>query len=140
MLCYTTTTSTSNTTKNLYISKDYHSSYSTDNFNNQKEAMDRLFSTFVTPQIKEKYHPSIIQEWKLNIDATEYEKNMTLSNVPSYLKKFNRIDDFEHCPESIKSTLQWFPFHEIMEYTGNVNNDDVRWVSSCMTFPVYSII
>ena len=39
---------------------------------------------------------------------------MTLSHVPSYLKK-NRIDDFEHWPESIKSTLQWFPFHEIME-------------------------
>ena len=84
MLCYTTITSTSNTLKNLYISKDYHSSYSTDNFNNKKEAMDRLFSTYVTPQIKEIYHPEIIQEWKLNIDAAEYEKNMTLSHVPSY--------------------------------------------------------
>ena len=36
MLCYTTITSTSNTLKYLYISQDYHSSYSTDNFNNQK--------------------------------------------------------------------------------------------------------
>ena len=36
MLCYTTITSTSNTLKNLYISKDYHSSYSTDNFDNKK--------------------------------------------------------------------------------------------------------
>ena len=72
MLCYTTITSTSNTLKNLYTSKDYHSSYSTDNFNNQKEAMSRLFSTYVTPQIKEIYHPEIIQEWKLNIDAAEY--------------------------------------------------------------------
>ena len=87
MLCYTTITSTSNTLKNLYISKDYHSSYSTDNFNNQKEEMDRLFSTYVTPQIKEIYHPAIIKEWKLNIDAAEYEKNMTLSHVPSYFKK-----------------------------------------------------
>ena len=74
MLCYTTITSTSNTLKNLYISKDYHSSYSTDNLNNQKESMDRLFSTYVTTQIKEIYHPEIIQEWKLNIDAVEYEK------------------------------------------------------------------
>ena len=49
--------------------------------------MDRLFSIYVTPQIKEIYHPSIIQEWKLNIDAAECEKNMTLSHVPSYLKK-----------------------------------------------------
>ena len=53
MLCYTTTTSSSNTLKDLYISKDYHSSYSTDNFNNEKEAMDRLFSTYVKPQIKD---------------------------------------------------------------------------------------
>ena len=45
--------------------------------------MDRLFITYVTPQIKEIYHPEIIQEWKLNIDAAEYEKNMTLSHVPS---------------------------------------------------------
>ena len=48
--------------------------------------MDRLFSTYATPQIKEIYHPAIIQEWKLNIDAAEYEKNMTLSHVPSYNK------------------------------------------------------
>ena len=79
MLCYTTITSTSNTLKNLYIIKDYHSSYSTDHFNNQKEAMDILFSTCVTRQIKEIYHPAIIQEWKLNIDAAEYEKHMNLS-------------------------------------------------------------
>ena len=40
MLCYTTITSTSNTLKKLFISIDYHSSYSTDNYNNQTEAMD----------------------------------------------------------------------------------------------------
>ena len=48
--------------------------------------MERLFSTCVTPQIKEIYHPAIIQERKLNIDATEYENNMTISHVPSYKK------------------------------------------------------
>ena len=36
MLCYTTITSTSNTLKNLYISKDYYSSYSTEKFNTKK--------------------------------------------------------------------------------------------------------
>ena len=46
--------------------------------------MIRLFSTYVTPQIKEIYHTEIIQEWKLNIDAAEFEKNMTISHVPSY--------------------------------------------------------
>ena len=33
------------------------------------------------------YHPAINQEWKLNIDAAEYEKNMTLSHLSSTLKK-----------------------------------------------------
>ena len=87
MLCYTTITSTSNTLKNLYISKDYHSSYSTEKFNTEKEAMIRLFSTCVTPKIKEIYHPAIIQEWKLNIDAAEYETNMDKSHLPSRNKK-----------------------------------------------------
>ena len=49
--------------------------------------MDRLFSTYVTPKIKEICHPVIIQERKLNIDAAEYEKNMTLTHVPSTKKK-----------------------------------------------------
>ena len=38
--------------------------------------MSKLSSEYVTPQIKEINHPYIIQEWKLNIDAAEYEKNM----------------------------------------------------------------
>ena len=68
--------------------------------------MSRLFSTYVTPQIKEIYHPEIIQEWKLNIDVAEYEKNMAKSHLPSHKKKINRIDDFEHWHASIKSTFQ----------------------------------
>ena len=83
MLCHTTITSSSYTLKNLYIGKYYHLSYSTDNYNDYKEAMDRLFSTYIIPQIKEIYHPVIIQEWKFNIDAAEYEKHMTLTHVPS---------------------------------------------------------
>ena len=87
MLCHTTTTSTSSTLKNLYIGKDYHSSYSTDHYNDHKESMDILFSTYITPQIKEIYHPAIIQEWKLNIDSAEYEKIMSLTHLPSLFKK-----------------------------------------------------
>ena len=36
--------------------------------------MDRLFKTYITPQLKEIYHPAIFREWKLNIDAKECEK------------------------------------------------------------------
>ena len=61
MLFHTTISSNSSTLKNLYIGKYYHSLYSTENYNDHKEAMDRLFSTYITPQIKEIYHPAIIQ-------------------------------------------------------------------------------
>ena len=71
MLCCTTITSTSSTLKNLYIGTQYHSLYSTDNYSDQTEKMDRLFKTYITPQLKEIYHPAILQEWKLNIDAKE---------------------------------------------------------------------
>ena len=74
MQCSTTITSTSTTLKNLYIGTQYHESYSTDIYSNQTEEMDRLFKTYNTPQLKEIYHPEILQEWKLNIDAKEYEK------------------------------------------------------------------
>ena len=74
VLCKTTIISTSNTLKNLFISSYYHEYYSTEKFNTEKDGMSRLFSTYVTPQIKEIYHPAIIKEWKLNIDAAEYGK------------------------------------------------------------------
>ena len=44
-------------------------------------------------------------------------------------KKNNRIDDFEYWPVSIKSTIQWFPFLEIMEYTGNDMKNDTNITS-----------
>ena len=38
--------------------------------------MDRLFKTYIKPQFKEIYNPEILQEWKLNIDAAEFGKNV----------------------------------------------------------------
>ena len=52
MQCSTTITSTSTTLKNLYIGTQYHSLYSTDNYSDQTEKMDRLIKTYITPQLK----------------------------------------------------------------------------------------
>ena len=52
MLCSTTITSTSTTLKNLYIGTQYHSLYSTNIYSDQTERMDRLFKTYITPQLK----------------------------------------------------------------------------------------
>ena len=71
---FTTITSSSNTLKNLLVNSNYHSSYSTQEFNTKKEQMSIIFNTYVTPQINKINHPAFIQEWKLNIDAAEHEK------------------------------------------------------------------
>ena len=57
MLCYTTITSTSNTPKNLVINSNYHSSYSTQEFNTKKEKIRNIFNAYVTPKTKEINHP-----------------------------------------------------------------------------------
>ena len=82
--------------------------------------MITIFSTYVAPQIKEIHHPSLLQEWKLNLDAADYEKN-TRANMyePSEKNKFNRVDSDEPRPKSIKKKIQWFPFLTIMEHTPN---------------------
>ena len=49
--------------------------------------MSNIFNTYFTPQIKEINHPYILQEWKLNIDAAEYEINMAGNYRPSEKKK-----------------------------------------------------
>ena len=72
--------------------------------------MVEIFKTYITPQLKEIYHPEILQEWKLNIDAKEYEKNMLIMLKQSSKKKINRIDNFDHWPKSIKELLNGFHF------------------------------
>ena len=52
LLCKTTIIFTSNTLKNLFISSVYHESYSTEKINTKKEALSRLFSTYVISKIK----------------------------------------------------------------------------------------
>ena len=60
----------------------------------------------------------MLQEWKLNLDAAEYENNMKAKIYkPSEKNKFNCVDSDEHWPTSIKNKIQWFPFLNIMEYT-----------------------
>ena len=90
MLFFTTIPSTSNTLKNMLINSKYHSSYTTQEFNTKKEQMSTIFNTYVTQKIKEISHPEFPQEWKLTIDAAEYEKKWRLIciNPPKKRKLF----------------------------------------------------
>ena len=66
--------------------------------------MFTICSTYVTSQIKEINNPAFIQEWKLNLDAAEYENNMKANMYkPSLKKKFNRVDNQKHWPASMKN-------------------------------------
>ena len=60
MLRFTTITSTSNTLKNLIVNSNYHSSYTTQEFNT-KNKKSTIFNTYVTPKIKEINHPEFLQ-------------------------------------------------------------------------------
>ena len=82
--------------------------------------MITIFNTYVAPRIKEIYHPALLQEWKLNLDAEEYEQNMKANMYKtSKKKKFNCVDSDDHWSKTIKKTIQWFPFLTIMEHTAN---------------------
>ena len=38
-----------------------------------------IFSVYVVPLLKYINHPALLQEWKLNLDATSYERNIDAS-------------------------------------------------------------
>ena len=86
------------------------------------------------------YGTAILQEWKLNIDAKEYEKNMLLCHKPSSKKRINLIENFYHWPESIKRTIEWFPFLHIIEYTENEMIGDISLTISLLKmFSMFSV-
>ena len=85
-----------------------------------KRANNNHLGTYVVPQIKEMHHPVLLQEWKLNIDAAEYEKNIKANMYkPSEKKKFNRVDSDEHWPTSIKkvkfSGFLFLPLWDVLQ-------------------------
>ena len=49
--------------------------------------MSTIFSTHVTPQIKEIIHPAFLQEWKINLNAAEYENNMKANMYKPFEKR-----------------------------------------------------
>ena len=107
MICSTTIPSTSNILKNFLVNSNSLSSYTNQQLNDKKEQTITIFSTYVAPQIKEIHHPSLLQEWKLNLDSADNEKNMRDKMYKtSEKKKFNRVDSDGHWPTSIKKKIQ----------------------------------
>ena len=70
----------------------------------------------------------MIQKWKLNLDAAEYENKID-SDVykPSAKKEIDCHDSDSYWPTSIKDTIQWFTFITIIEHTANIL-DPNKWL------------
>ena len=103
------------------MNTSFHSSYIQNEFNYRNEEIINISSAYVEPLIKEINHPSLLQEWKLNIDAAEYEKNIDANLYKASEKnKINCIDSDDYWQSSIKDTIKWFPFLAIMENTSNI--------------------
>ena len=105
MICSTIIPSTWNKSKNLAANKSYHYSYVKIEYNDKRETIINIFSEYVEPLLKDINHPELIQEWKLNLDAAEYERyiDANLYN-PSEKRKFNCHDSESYCPTHIKDT------------------------------------
>ena len=65
----------------------------------------------------------MLQEWKLNFDAAEYEKNIDANMPkPSDQKETDSHDSKLYWTTTIKDTIQWFHFPTIMGHTANILN------------------
>ena len=80
-----------------------------------------IFSAYAKLLLKDINHRSLLQEWKLSIDAADYGKKID-ANLYKHSEKnnCNRHDSNLYCPTSIKDTIQWFTFLAIVEHTPNI--------------------
>ena len=65
-----------------------------------------IFSAYFLPLLKYINHPALFQEWKLNLDASAYEKHIDANiSKPSYEKVINCHDSNLYRPNSIKDII-----------------------------------
>ena len=81
--------STSKTLQNLVVNKSLHSSYIKTELNDKNKTIINIFSTNVEPLLKYINHPELFQEWKLVLDAAEYEINIDTNMSKPSDKKLN---------------------------------------------------
>ena len=81
---------------------------------------------------------ALLQEWKLNLDAPVYERNIDANmSKPSDKKDIDRHDSNMYYPTTIKYTIQWSSFFTIMEHTENVINPKQGIITSLLeVFPM----
>ena len=66
-----------NTIKYLHIQKNMHLIYRQDLYKDKQKEINELFIEYLIPIMGDLDHPTLIEEWKHNIDAAAHEKNQT---------------------------------------------------------------
>ena len=88
IMTYTTSiTSISNTLKKLLLQYNFHSSYNQTRYIGKEEIIHNIFSTYVEPLLNYINHTALVQEWKLNPDAPEYEKTLMLTLIDIRIRR-----------------------------------------------------
>ena len=86
MTCINKIPSTSNTLKNLLLNKSLHSPYIRTEFNEKKEIVIKIFSSYVESLLKYINHTELPQEWKLNLHAAAYKNKLMLKCLNLLIK------------------------------------------------------
>ena len=76
MTCINTISSTSNTLKKLLLHKSLNNSYIQTEYNDKEEILNNTIITYVEPVLNYINCYTLIQEWKINLDAAAYEKKI----------------------------------------------------------------
>ena len=73
MACYTKISSVANTKNKFYILSNFHYVYQQKFYHDKQEIIEK-YIWILYSLIKNIDHPELIQEWKQNIDAVDYEQ------------------------------------------------------------------
>ena len=71
----------------MWLHSILHLSYIQTKSNVKEKSINSIFSTNVEPLLNDINNPALLQEWKLNIGAAEYEKQIDANLYKPSLKK-----------------------------------------------------
>ena len=130
-MAYTTAISSAeNTIKILQIQYPLNFVYQQIFYHDKQKEMNALFDKYQISLFKNIDHLALIQEWKQNLDAAAYEKNVHQEiKIPPKKKEINCHGIMTYCPTSIREVINWFPFMDTMGYTADMIENDITLLS-----------
>ena len=117
----------------MVVNKSLHSSYIQTECNDKILMIIIIFSAYFVPLLKHINNPVLLQEWKLNLGDSAYEKNIDANmSKPSDKKEIDHHDSNSYWRTSLKDTIQGFTFLAITEHTANIVNPNKGLISSLL--------